>query len=164
MLVLERERVRRSTIRTLFDNLRKNVPAVESQEGTSDRQILVEAAHHIEDLELEEKQSEEQVLMLRLENLRLRLHVERLEAGRCEANSFRAIANAAEIASLESSIEATMEEHHLLLQHPVFSRQVHDSAGTDHTSEGSPRSSLDDSMRSSASQRPSNNAVKSKFT
>ena len=41
----ERERLRRSTIRSLFDELRRQVPGLVRAEGTSDRQILVERRH-----------------------------------------------------------------------------------------------------------------------
>eukprot|EP00045_Choanoeca_perplexa_P004962 m.42080 g.42080 ORF g.42080 m.42080 type:complete len:455 (-) comp12855_c0_seq1:1095-2459(-) len=69
----ERERQRRSTIRTLFEQLRKSVPAIESQEGTSDRQILVEAARHVETLQVESRTLEDDLIRLKLENLKLKM-------------------------------------------------------------------------------------------
>ena len=69
----ERERQRRSTIRTLFEQLRKSVPAIESQEGTSDRQILVEAARHVETLQVEGQGLEDELIHLKLENLKLKM-------------------------------------------------------------------------------------------
>lgn len=70
--MLERERQRRSTIRNLFDGLRKSVPSLEALEGTSDRQILLEAAKHIEDLSHQSDELEEALKELRAENARLR--------------------------------------------------------------------------------------------
>eukprot|EP00730_Choanoeca_flexa_P002439 TRINITY_DN11053_c0_g1_i1.p1 TRINITY_DN11053_c0_g1~~TRINITY_DN11053_c0_g1_i1.p1 ORF type:complete len:452 (+),score=102.59 TRINITY_DN11053_c0_g1_i1:469-1824(+) len=69
----ERERQRRSTIRTLFEALRKSVPAIESQEGTSDRQILVEATREAETLKAESRSIDEELLKLKMENVRLRM-------------------------------------------------------------------------------------------
>lgn len=69
----ERERQRRSTIRNLFEELRRNVPTVAPQEGTSDRQILMEAAQHIDQLDSEGKRLETMLMNLRIENLKLRL-------------------------------------------------------------------------------------------
>lgn len=69
----QRERLRRTTIRSLFDNLRKNVPAIEGNEIISDRQILIEAAQHIEELSDQDAQLEEGLLLLKIENIRLRM-------------------------------------------------------------------------------------------
>ena len=57
----------------MFEALRRSVPAVEGQESSSDRQILVEAARHIYQLSNEGRDLERNVMQLRLENLRLRL-------------------------------------------------------------------------------------------
>lgn len=69
----ERERARRSTIRTMFETLRKSVPAVEVFENSSDRHILEEAARHIHQLTDEGRELEKGVMRLRVENLQLKL-------------------------------------------------------------------------------------------
>jgi len=74
----ERERLRRSTIRNLFEELRLQVPVLVAAEGTSDRQILVEAATHIDGLNAQGQQYERELTQLRLQNIRLRL-------ARCQA-------------------------------------------------------------------------------
>ena len=69
----ERERQRRSTIRTLFQTLRRLVPATEGLETPSDRQILLEAAAHLDALAAEQQRLQERVIRLRIENLQLRV-------------------------------------------------------------------------------------------
>ena len=69
----ERERLRRTTIRSLFDSLRRSVPTLEGMDAVSDRQILMEAVQHIGQLGTEEAALEEGVLTLRIENMELRL-------------------------------------------------------------------------------------------
>lgn len=69
----ERERCRRTTIRNLFESLRRNVPAVQSCVGTSDRQILIEAANHIESLQGQANALENTIIQMRIENLKFRL-------------------------------------------------------------------------------------------
>lgn len=61
------------TIRTLFEQLRHTVPTTISQEGTSDREILQEAAKYIDQLHDEAKDLEQGLANLQIENLQLRL-------------------------------------------------------------------------------------------
>ena len=114
--------MRRTTIRTLFDELRKNVPAIEGHEATSDRQILMEAASHISELELEDKQCEAEIIALKIENLRLRIRHEEDEAALLEQHGLAAVAKAAEIDALNAEIAQLQIDQHELLQHPVLQR------------------------------------------
>jgi hypothetical protein len=100
-LPAERERQRRSTIRNLFDHLRRNVPAVEAQEGTSDRQILVEAAKHVEQLQHDSHSLEETLVQLRIENLKLRMGTSNGDREALHAQLLQLLGEAAEIARIK---------------------------------------------------------------
>eukprot|EP00047_Mylnosiga_fluctuans_P002987 m.226868 g.226868 ORF g.226868 m.226868 type:complete len:505 (+) comp11496_c0_seq1:163-1677(+) len=104
----ERERVRRSTIRNMFESLRRCVPAVEAMDSTSDRHILVEAAQHIKSLTEEGRELERGVVQLRIENLRLRL-------SQVPADSSAAAALSAQLAAAMCAAEAVESNGHSLM-------------------------------------------------
>eukprot|EP00050_Salpingoeca_kvevrii_P007555 m.297017 g.297017 ORF g.297017 m.297017 type:complete len:460 (+) comp13503_c0_seq1:288-1667(+) len=99
----ERERMRRSTIRVLFEGLRKAVPAVEGQESTSDRQILLEAAKHIDFLSQQGKEFEEELVRLRIDNLKLKM-LTKDDTESMEGQMAELLVGAAEIASFRDEI------------------------------------------------------------
>jgi uncharacterized membrane protein YgaE (UPF0421/DUF939 family) len=107
-LLVERERQRRSTIRTLFEQLRKSVPAIESQEGTSDRQILVEAARHVETLQVESRTLEDDLIRLKLENLKLKMQSseapERPQLQAQQAQLLQLLGETAEIVAMKEEL------------------------------------------------------------
>ena len=109
----QRERMRRSTIRQLFEELRKCVPAVEGQDGTSDRQILTEAASHIHDLASESRELEAAIIGLRIDNLKLRLQNQRA-AGNSDSSLEESLAvvmaGAAEIARLQAEQQQHLQQ------------------------------------------------------
>lgn len=69
----ERERMRRSTIRNLFDSLRRCVPSLSFQDAVSDREILICAARHIKELVDQADELDVELRAQRMRNLRLRL-------------------------------------------------------------------------------------------
>lgn len=134
VVIVDREKVRRSTIRNLFDALRRSVPAVEKHDGLSDRQILIEAAKHIEELNEQELVLEEGVLELKIENCKLRLAQARAHANRPIAlTGLAAIADATLVDTLTMELEeATTRLEELRArprpQPPAASNEEGDSA------------------------------------
>lgn len=83
----------------MFETLRRSVPAVETFENSSDRNILEEAARHIYHLSDEGRELEKGVMRLRVENLRLRL-------SQLAPGSPNEAALSAQLAAAESAYEA----------------------------------------------------------
>lgn len=96
--LLERERLRRSTIRTLFEQLRQSIPAIEGQEGTSDRQILVEASKLIQALHNEASEIDSRIISAKEHQLRLKMELGLNDVSDNKPNMLRYLSEAAEIA------------------------------------------------------------------
>ena len=137
--VLERERLRRTTIRTLFDSLRMKVPSLAGQDGVSDRQILQEAVQHIETLGEQDAALEMGVLELRIQNMQLRLQHMRLRKP-VATDPLGMIRDAALADQLSSQIADAQERLELLRSRPRPPVQTRERSGSD--SSGTSRPSV----------------------
>jgi predicted RNase H-like nuclease (RuvC/YqgF family) len=103
---------------------------VESFEGISDRQILIEAAQHIEELNEQDQQLEESIAQLKVENLALQVDQARARISQ-RKNSLAAIADAAALASLESELGDAKAMLKMLLERPRIVRTLDEDGNRD---------------------------------
>ena len=87
--------------------MRRSVPAVVSIEGSSDRQILMEAVQHIDQLTLEEFELKENILKLRIDNLTLKIgneHSRTVQLSSSRENQLAIMMGAAEITAMQDEL------------------------------------------------------------